>query len=236
MNQTPQNRRTLIHYASPYYDPVKAHEYYMRPRELKGRNRSSASLSDKGKEVWSYTKNQITTSKKASIASEKEKTDAEVKTLRNNAKATRERISSKLKELKEKLTTESQTKKSQIDKTKESRIEQYQNIKIPSNVSAERKAQLRAEKAEKIAEIRNDAKADKATVTEETKIQKSEASASAKAEKEQVSLQLKSAISAAREAYKQIKANITASYETIYQNEYDKIKSEYAKTSKRKKS
>ena len=26
----------LQHYASPYYDPVKAHEYYMRTRELKG--------------------------------------------------------------------------------------------------------------------------------------------------------------------------------------------------------
>ena len=27
----------LRHYASPYYDPQKAHEYYMRTRELKGR-------------------------------------------------------------------------------------------------------------------------------------------------------------------------------------------------------
>ena len=26
----------LRHYASPYYDPQKAHEYYMRTRELKG--------------------------------------------------------------------------------------------------------------------------------------------------------------------------------------------------------
>ena len=25
----------LQHYASPYYDPQKAHEYYMRTRELK---------------------------------------------------------------------------------------------------------------------------------------------------------------------------------------------------------
>lgn len=26
----------ILHYASPYYDPVKAHEYYMKHRELKG--------------------------------------------------------------------------------------------------------------------------------------------------------------------------------------------------------
>lgn len=25
----------LAHYASKYYDPVKAHEYYLRTRELK---------------------------------------------------------------------------------------------------------------------------------------------------------------------------------------------------------
>ena len=30
----------LIHYASPYYDPIKAHEYYMDHRKLKGRNPS----------------------------------------------------------------------------------------------------------------------------------------------------------------------------------------------------
>ena len=35
----------LQHYASPYYDPVKAHEYYMRTRELKGR-RSTTKLND----------------------------------------------------------------------------------------------------------------------------------------------------------------------------------------------
>lgn len=38
----------LQHYASPYYDPVKAHEYYMRTRELKGR-RSATKLNDEGK-------------------------------------------------------------------------------------------------------------------------------------------------------------------------------------------
>lgn len=27
----------IYHYASKYYDPVKAHEYYMQRRELKGR-------------------------------------------------------------------------------------------------------------------------------------------------------------------------------------------------------
>lgn len=37
----------LIHYASPYYDPVYAHEYYMAHRKLKGRQRSAYSQLNK---------------------------------------------------------------------------------------------------------------------------------------------------------------------------------------------
>lgn len=33
---------TLKHYASEYYDPVKAHEYYMEHRKLKGRESSGS--------------------------------------------------------------------------------------------------------------------------------------------------------------------------------------------------
>lgn len=62
----------IRHYASPYYDPVKAHEYYMKTRELKGR-RSVQKLSDEGKKVWAYTKNEIKTEKKEKVDAEKEK-------------------------------------------------------------------------------------------------------------------------------------------------------------------
>jgi len=48
----------LAHYASEYYDPVKAHEYYERTKHLKGR-RSTSKLSSEGREIWNYTKNQI---------------------------------------------------------------------------------------------------------------------------------------------------------------------------------
>lgn len=33
--------RSLMHYASQYYDPEKAHEYYMEHRKLKGRENTS---------------------------------------------------------------------------------------------------------------------------------------------------------------------------------------------------
>lgn len=92
------NSKGLRHYASPYYDPVKAHEYYEEHKHLKGR-RSSAALSDEGKEIWKYTKDQITEHKKADIESEKEKKKKTVEVLRADAAATRERINQRLKQL-----------------------------------------------------------------------------------------------------------------------------------------
>ena len=91
----------LRHYASPYYDPQKAHEYYMRTRELKGR--STTSLNDEGKKIWSYTKNNIKSEKAAKVKEEQEKRDQKITELREKAEATKEQISSRLKELNEAL-------------------------------------------------------------------------------------------------------------------------------------
>lgn len=43
-------------YASKYYGPVKAHNYYMEHRKLKGRR---GTLNDTGKEALSYVKQQL---------------------------------------------------------------------------------------------------------------------------------------------------------------------------------
>lgn len=42
------------HYASKYYDPVKAHEYYMRTRQLKGRDTQGKTLNDEGEKAKTY--------------------------------------------------------------------------------------------------------------------------------------------------------------------------------------
>lgn len=48
-------------YASKYYDPVKAHEYYMRTRQLKGRRprSSTAELNDQGKSAAKVVKENV---------------------------------------------------------------------------------------------------------------------------------------------------------------------------------
>jgi len=115
------NQHHLQHYASPYYDPVKAHEYYMKNRELKGR-RSVSKLSDEGKKVWSYTKNEIKNEKKTKVEAEQETKKQRTEEFRSNAKAMRERISSRLKELNEFFVTESFATEKDHRRKKETRF------------------------------------------------------------------------------------------------------------------
>lgn len=266
----------LQHYASPYYDPVKAHEYYMRTRELKGR-RSTTKLNDEGKKVWAYTKNEISGKKKEKVKEEQEKRKQKIAELRAKAKVTREQISAKLKELNAQLTEESSSRRSRVDSRKKSdledigeeadqkeRIDEKKNteierlmaIEIPSGLSKEERAKRVAERNEKIAKLRDDASEDKSKVSEQAKAEKEEVrtsasrkkkritedtkeeradnSANAKSEREKVSAELKAAVTAAREAYKAAKENLDATYEDLYQQEFDKIASEYKAVKKRK--
>ena len=268
----------LRHYASKYYDPVKAHEYYMRNRELKGR-RSTSKLSDEGKKVWQYTKQQITEEKKSKVEAEKEVKDQKTEELREKASATRERITAKLKELNEKLSKKANADKESIEKKRESdlenirkkavedvdkleknltsAIEKLMAEEIPKSLSKEERAKRIAERNEKIAKLRSDASAEKnklgeqlvkdeesaktdaasskEKVSADTKNQKEANSKSAAAERKQCAADLKSSIAAAREAYKVAKEHLDSDYEEIFQQEFDKIASQYAKPTKQSK-
>jgi hypothetical protein len=54
------NDNEIYHYASKYYDPVKAHEYYMQKRVLKGRVSRVKNTSTSGKLQSSVTENKHT--------------------------------------------------------------------------------------------------------------------------------------------------------------------------------
>lgn len=105
----------LKHYASPYYDPVKAHEYYMKNRELKGR-RSTAKLNDEGKKAASYVKERLTTERKQKVQTHKDKTDSTIDSLRVQKKAKieahKEQMQGKIDNLREQLKSMSREDKS----------------------------------------------------------------------------------------------------------------------------
>lgn len=71
-------------YKSKYYDPVKAHEYYMKHRKLKGRKKktSTADLSEAGKIAAKEVKEQLQAELKAALKKVKRGNTAERKRLR----------------------------------------------------------------------------------------------------------------------------------------------------------
>ena len=212
----------LQHYASPYYDPVKAHEYYMRTRELKGR-RSTTKLNDEGKKVWAYTKNEISGKKKEKVKEEQEKRKQKIAELRAKAKVTREQISAKLKELNAQLTEESSSRRSRVDSRKKSDLE---DIGEEAEDQKERIDEKKNTEIERLMAIE--------IPSGLSKEERADNSANAKSEREKVSAELKAAVTAAREAYKAAKENLDAPYEDLYQQEFDKIASEYKAVKKRK--
>lgn len=70
----------IKHYASKYYDPVYAHEYYEKHKHLKGRNQ----LSEKGKEIADYVKKKMYEERDTKIASSKSKTSRDLESAKNS--------------------------------------------------------------------------------------------------------------------------------------------------------
>ena len=203
------NRRTedfLVHYASKYYDPVKAHEYYERTKELKGRKntRSTAQLNEEGKKIWEVSKYNIKKEKDEQVETAKTNRTNTVTQHRERANEVRESITNQLKELNDRL---SNNLKSSVDA-----------IKHNSSLS-------KAEKNARIAELR-----------ERNKNEKGANSQAAREQRQNVANELKSVVQATAQAYKESKQNIDASYEDIYQQEYDKILQSHKKEKKGKKS
>lgn len=79
----------LAHYASKYYDPVKAHEYYEEHKQLKGRQK--VTLTEEGRAIAKNVKENINTEKKSKIQSSNEKTKAIVD---SNAKHLKNKVAS----------------------------------------------------------------------------------------------------------------------------------------------
>lgn len=144
-----------------------------------------------------------------------------------------------------------------IEKKTTAAIEQLMAEEIPKSLSKEERAKRIAERNEKIAKLRSDASAEKTKLSEnlesdkenvkntaasskekvisDTKVSREENSKNASQERKACSQELKTAIAAAREAYKTAKKELDSSYEEIYQREYDAILAKYAKPTKSKK-
>lgn len=113
----------LIHYASPYYDPVKAHEYYEQHKHLKGR--PTGRLTDEGKQVWKVTNMNIDQAKKIENDKARLVKLSSVQQFQNTTEEQYKMIKTKLTELLNAINTKYKT-----DTTKNREYEKQQRDKI----------------------------------------------------------------------------------------------------------
>lgn len=94
----------LAHAGSQYYDAAKAHEYYERTKELKGRQSTTNLKSQGQKEGWSYAKAKVGEAKKADLDTTAEANKGQLAQLRSNSAQRREAIATKIAALMDKIT------------------------------------------------------------------------------------------------------------------------------------
>ena len=265
----------LMHYASPYYDPVKAHEYYEQHKHLKGR--PTGRLTDEGKQVWKVTKMNIDQAKKIENDEARLVKIYNVQQFQNKAKEQRTMVQAKLTELlntinaKYKTDTEAltETQKHQIEvnnrlkkqkaedmKNKKAReiesliedisdmdeeeIEEYYEMinqkmsKINDKYSKESEQNI-YDTNEKNNKVREEIKNKKLILSEQKKKDTTKNREDAKQQREKIANELKDNVRKAVSDLQVKKAQIQEKYEGIYQDEYDKIASEYTKPKKSKK-
>jgi multidrug efflux pump subunit AcrA (membrane-fusion protein) len=119
----------LAHYASQYYDPEKRRQYYLRTRELKGKQPTS-DMSDEQKEVWQVTRGNMSEARKKELESEKSTTDKTLENLRAKAAEAQAKLEEKLR----------------------NRLAELQEaIPIPPNATPRRRALLEAQRRKQVA-------------------------------------------------------------------------------------
>lgn len=94
----------LIHYASPYYDPVAAHEYYMKHRHLVGRK---ASLNEKGTAAKAVVKQRLDAERDSRLSAEDSSRESQL----NALKSQRDEKAKQVKEQSQKSLEQAQTER-----------------------------------------------------------------------------------------------------------------------------
>lgn len=142
---------SLKHYASPYYDPAKAHQYYEEHKKLKGRT-STAGLNEEGRKVASYVKSQITAEKKQRLTANTESRKSQIESKRE---ARRQAVEAHKTEMNQKIDTLRTMLKNMSKEDRKANKERVQGLI----------ADLRSENKAKREELTAQFKADSANIT-----------------------------------------------------------------------
>lgn len=214
-----------------YYDPVKAHEYYMRTRELKGREPAKLKT-DAKKDAFNYSKTQIDKAKKKRLEGLSEDRKKDVERLRNIAEMKRAAIRKQVEDLMNKLSAASDKRRQelsaertkameQIVKRAQSRIDALP--KAPKGLSKEAARKFAEDRAKKVAQIKGEATTARQKVAESNRAKRldySKGVATIKGavrergrnQNAMVSAELKQGIEKARNLYSKLKEEAIQKY------------------------
>lgn len=94
--------QSLTHYASPYYDPAKAKEYYERTKKLKGDREKKAkaeALTKKEQKVYDVARDSMSAERQKEVAKTATEYDAKIVAISERAQAIASSFSAKLRGL-----------------------------------------------------------------------------------------------------------------------------------------
>jgi len=202
----------IAHYSSATYDPVKAREYYLKNRELKGRT-STQGMSDTQKEAVSYSKNQIGIAKKAELTKTQTTQKTRLESIRKRSDVSRKQIQEKL--------------QGAIDKLKASAEVQPDAVKlnaIPANASPKVRAYLQRQNDNMTSAAKG--KASRASVETRKKSAEGIVAARKKANEDIRKLgdSMKSAVAKARAEYEASRKQIVSKYDKASETEMQNIR------------
>lgn len=233
----------LKHYASPYYDPVEAHEYYMEHRELKGR-KSTAGLNDEGKAAAKYVKEWLNEEKKGKLAQHKEAVKSSIK---SNSQRAKDAIKSSSDETKERIKNRTERAKAEISRRRDAinnligqhtghvsaQIERLQTLlkrmgKSDKAANSKRIAseieRLREANSEKRGQLREALKGNTSSIRESLKSENLSDREAHKSKASSIRESNKNTNKGIREASKEYSKGLKKEYDSKYEEELDRIR------------
>lgn len=212
--------RSIVTHAESRYDPVKAHDYYLRTRELKGNERKLSDLKTQSqKEGFQYVKSQVGQEKKASE-------EAARNALASVSKGLQQRkaeISKKFRAIMKTIADTASADREKIIKDAQDKIASLP--KIPESIGETQRAKLVAERKAQIAKIRGEANKNLKGLSESTRANKDTTSKASEKQRESVRSELQNTLTQARANYTKAREAIKAKYQTELDKEFDAIRS-----------
>ena len=210
---------SLAHFTSPYYDPQKAHDYYLRTRQLVAKNSLTALTSTAQRDIFAVSKSNITAAKTSDTIKAQNVEQAHLAALSKTAKDTAIRINATLQALNAKINFTNS--KNQTAASKKPVL----NV-IPSNATPAQRTFLTKQNNILTAAAAKINQANSASINGQSHRDLAAANTQAVKDRQKVATDLTAAVNTARANYATQMAALQTKYQTILATEQQNIRNQ----------